>query len=131
MSARDDDFYWEGLGAQELRMRVCEACGHAAFPPKPGCPRCGDERAAFVAASGDGALYSWTVCHVAFDDAFADEGAYVVGVVDLRDGARIVARLEDVGVSELRDALPLRVRWPSGGPDGRRLVFAPIPEDGR
>jgi uncharacterized OB-fold protein len=125
MSARDDDFYWEGLAARELRVRVCDECGRAACPPMPGCPHCGYEQGHVVVARGDGTLYSWTVCHVAFDPEFADEVPYVVGVVDLAEGARIVARVDCAEPADLRDALPLRVRWPAEGEDGRRLVFAP------
>ena len=128
MTARTDDFYWEGLRHDELRVRVCDACGRAAFPPMPGCPHCGNETGTVVVASGDASLYSCTVCHVAFDPMFADDVPYVVGVVDLPEGARLIARLEDVGVDELRDALPLRVRWPARGADGDQIVF--VPTDG-
>jgi uncharacterized OB-fold protein len=125
MSARDDDFYWEGLAASELRVRVCDACGRAACPPMPGCPHCGHEHGHVVATDGRATLYSWTVCHVAFDPAFAGDVPYVVGVVDLVEGARLVARVEGVDVADLRDALPLRVRWPAQGRDGEQLVFVP------
>jgi uncharacterized OB-fold protein len=125
---RDDDFYWDGLMVEELRVRVCDACGRAACPPLPGCPHCGSDRSSVVVASGDATLYSWTVCHVAFDPNFAEEVPYVVGVVDLREGARIVARLEDVDPASLHDAMPLRVRWPAEGGAADRLVFVPAPE---
>jgi uncharacterized OB-fold protein len=124
--SRDDDFYWNGLLADELRVRVCDACGRAACPPMPGCPHCGEDRGSVLVASGDATLYSWTVCHVAFDPAFADEVPYVVGVVDLAEGARLVARIEEVDAASLRDALPLRVRWPAEGAAGDRLVFVPV-----
>jgi len=110
----DDAFYWEGLAANELRLRVCDGCGRAACPPRPGCPHCGDPRGSVRVACGRGRLYSWTVCHVAFDPAFAGEVPYVVGVVELPEGARILARIEEVEVDALRDGLPLEVRWRPG-----------------
>jgi uncharacterized OB-fold protein len=124
MAARDDDFYWEGLAQGELRVRVCTACGRGAFPPAPGCPHCGDESSAVVVSSGVATLYTWTVCHVAFAPELAAEVPYVVGVVDLPEGARIVARLEEVAPSELRDGMAVRVRWPADRA-GERLVFVP------
>jgi uncharacterized OB-fold protein len=124
MSGRDDDFYWEGLAARELRVRVCDDCGRAACPPMPGCPHCGHEHGHVVTAAGDATLYSWTVCHVAFDRELADEVPSVVAVVDLPEGARLVARVEGVESAELRDGLPLRVRWSADDAD-TRLVFAP------
>jgi uncharacterized OB-fold protein len=128
VSARDDDFYWEGLARRQLRVRVCDACGRGACPPLPGCPHCGDERGRIVVSSGEGALYTWTVCHVAFDPAFADEVPYIVGAVDLPEGARVLARIDGITPGGLRDALPLRVHW-SGEDAGRtRLVFVPATE---
>ena len=106
-------------------MRVCDACGRGACPPLPGCPHCGDEHGTVVAASGEGSLYTWTVCHIAFDPEFADEVPYVVGAVDLPEGARVIARIEDVQIDELRDALALRVKWGARGEDKGRLVFTP------
>jgi uncharacterized OB-fold protein len=128
MTGRTDDFYWDGLRRDELRVRVCDACGRAACPPMPGCPHCGNEAGTIVVASGEASLYSWTVCHIAFDPAFADEVPYVVGVVDLPEGARLIARVEGVRPDELRDALPLRVQWPARGADRERIVF--VPADG-
>jgi uncharacterized OB-fold protein len=122
---RDDDFYWEGLAQRELRVRVCDSCGRGACPPLPGCPHCGHETGTVVSSAGEGSLYTWTVCHVAFDPAFADDVPYVVGAIDLPEGARVMARIEGIDPGELRDALPLRVQW-SGEDAGRtRLVFVP------
>ncbi|MEZ4333123.1 MAG: OB-fold domain-containing protein [Myxococcota bacterium] len=132
---RDDAFYWEGLAVGELRLRVCDGCGRAACPPRPGCPHCGDPNGRVRVASGEGRLHSWTVCHVAFDPAFAADVPYVVGVVELPEGARILARIEEVEVEALRDGLKLQVRWQpdrsapaQAGEEGmvlRRLVFVP------
>jgi uncharacterized OB-fold protein len=128
---RDDDFYWEGLALRELRVRVCDACGRGACPPLPGCPHCGHEHGHVVTCAGDGSLYTWTVCHVAFDSAFADDVPYVVGAVDLPEGARVMARVEGVAIDKLRDSLPVRVQW-TGADTGRtRLVFVPAEEGAR
>jgi uncharacterized OB-fold protein len=133
----DDGFYWEGLAARELRLRICDACGRAACPPRPGCPYCGDPRGSIRATSGEGRLYSWTICHVAFDPTLEGEAPYVVGLVDLPKGARIVARIEGVARGALCEGLPLRVDWrevarpdsdTAGGEDElrrARLVFVP------
>jgi uncharacterized OB-fold protein len=121
---RDDAFYWEGLARSELRVRVCDTCGRGAFPPLPGCPHCGGAHGTIVVPSGEATLYTWTICHIAFDPAFSDEVPYVVGVVDLPEGARIIARLDDVAPADLRADLPLRVHWPLVRDRGR-LAFVP------
>jgi uncharacterized OB-fold protein len=132
---RNDAFYWEGLAQQKLLVRVCDKCGRGAFPPVPGCAHCGHEQGTVVESSGEGTLYSWTVCHIAFDPQFVDEVPYVVGLVELPEGARLVARIDDVAIDALRDRLPLTVRWPAVGGDAAngelRVTFVPTaPEAG-
>ena len=84
-----------GLADDSLLVRKCAACGRAAHPPLPGCPWCGHDQGEDVAASGRGTLLTWTVCHVAFDPAFADEVPYTVGLIELAEGARVLARIPD------------------------------------
>lgn len=124
-SARDDAFYWEGLAQRELRVRVCERCGRAACPPRPGCPHCGAEAGRVVVASGRGTLYTWTVCHTAFDAEFKPEVPYVVGVVALPEGGRMVARIEGAPPGTLVAEMPLVVRWSDADVARGRLVFVP------
>ena len=47
------------------------------------------------------------VCHVAFDPAFAADVPYVVGVVDLSEGARLIGRVEGIPHDELKAGAPL------------------------
>ncbi len=118
----DVQFFHDGVARGELLVRVCSACGLGAFPPMPGCPHCGEEAGAVVQSSGEGTLYSWTVCHIAFDPAFAEDAPYVVGLVDIPEGARIIARV-DAPTSELAAGLPLRADFPLDAEGARRLVF--------
>ena len=122
----DAAFFRAGIGEGRLLVRRCLACGRAAYPPMPGCPHCGATDGEVVEAAGIGTLHSWTVCHVPFDPDLADEVPYVVGLVDLPEGARLVARLEIDGTDLVADR-SLRAEFPVG-PDGvRRLRFVADP----
>lgn len=102
-------FYWEGLRGEELRLQRCSACGRFRSPPLPACPSCGDVRAEIELSSGRGALYSWVVVHRAFSETFADDVPYTVGVVELDEGCRMLARIELDGEPSL--GLPVRVAY--------------------
>ena len=116
----DAGAFREGLAADTLLLRVCATCGAAAYPPMPGCPMCGHPEGRAVAATGHGTLYSWTVCHVAFDPAFADDVPYTVGLVEVDEGARVVARIDgDPGL--LAADMPLAARF-RHRPDGSTLL---------
>lgn len=124
--ARDDQFYWDGLSDGRLMVRVCDACERAAFPPMPGCPHCGHESGRVVQSAGGGSLYSWTQCHVAFAPELAHEVPYVVGLIDLPEQARIVARIEGVPASQLYAGLELVAKFDRVDADGQpSLTFMP------
>jgi uncharacterized OB-fold protein len=118
----DADGFRSGIDEGRLLLRRCLACSRAAYPPMPGCPHCGHPEGEVVEATGEGTLYSWTVCHVAFDPAFDGDVPYVVGLVDLPEGARVVARLEIAAAGLVGDA-PVRVEFPPGPDGARRLRF--------
>jgi uncharacterized OB-fold protein len=120
----DADGFRDGLAEERLLLRRCDACGRAAFPPMPGCPHCGHDEGTVVESSGAASLYSWTVCHVAFDPAFADDVPYVVGVVDVAEGARLIARV-DAAPDALTADLALTATYPPGRDGRTRLTFVP------
>ena len=95
--------YWEGLRAREIRLQKCEACGHARFPSMPGCPYCGApaSRTTHIVAAGRGRVYSFVRVHRALTPAMASEVPYVVAVVTLDDGPRVIARLA-AGADDVR-----------------------------
>ena len=120
----DAAFFREGLAAGELHIRICSSCGRGAYPPMPTCPHCGGEHGEVTRASGAGALYSWTVCHVPFDPAFADDVPYAVGLVELPEGVRVIARVGGEPASLAPD-MALHATFPVG-PDGSVvLTFEP------
>jgi uncharacterized OB-fold protein len=121
----DAEIYRRGLEASQLLLRKCARCGQSAFPPMPGCPHCGHAEGEVVQAAGHGTLYSWTVCHHAFDAQFAGETPYVVGVVALAEGARVVARI-DIEAHALQPDMPLRATFPAGSDGRTRLTFVTI-----
>jgi uncharacterized OB-fold protein len=98
MPKMDDESrpYWEGLVAERLRIQRCLGCATHRFPALPGCPICGTAESEWVDASGTGRLYSWVTVVQAVSPEFADEVPYTVATVELDEGCRVLARLENV-----------------------------------
>lgn len=94
--AQDNDsrLYWEGLALGELRIQRCNACSKAVFYPRAICPHCFADQLSWIVASGRGTIYSYTVAHQAFGP-FAEDAPFVVLIVELEEGARIMSRLLD------------------------------------
>ncbi len=85
--------YWEGLRREKLCVQRCGACERCRFPPIPACPYCGELESCVVESGGTGRLYSWVVIHRALSGEWAAEVPYAVGVVELDEGCRVLARL--------------------------------------
>jgi uncharacterized protein len=90
----DSQFYWDGLRARRLLVQRCNHCGRHRFPPMPGCPTCAWPTSDVVEVEPRATIYSWIVVHRALTPAFQDEVPYVVAVVELAEGCRLLARLD-------------------------------------
>jgi uncharacterized OB-fold protein len=97
----DSADFWEGLGAEEIRLPKCGSCGTVWFPPTPGCPVCGSTERTTVAVDPHGKIYSWVVVYRSLHPEFAEELPYVVATVELDDGPKVFARLVDVEVDRI------------------------------
>ncbi|MCC7045459.1 MAG: Zn-ribbon domain-containing OB-fold protein [Alphaproteobacteria bacterium] len=88
--------FWDGLRARELRIQKCANCAGAVFYPRVLCPACGSRSLSWMVASGKGKVYAFTIAHRGVPSAFKASSPYVVALVDLDEGARIMTNLVDV-----------------------------------
>jgi uncharacterized OB-fold protein len=91
----ETSFYWEALSEHKLRLQGCGECGRLRFPPMPSCPYCASGTTLLRELSGRGSVYSFVVVRAPFSPAFAPEVPYAVALVELEEGSRLPARLED------------------------------------
>jgi uncharacterized protein len=96
--------FWEGMALGELRLQRCRACRYVYFPPQPFCPHCTSEDIDVVRSSGRGFLYSYVISYLAVPGF---EPPYVIGVVQLEEGPRLLTNIVDVPPDP--DHLPLDI----------------------
>jgi uncharacterized OB-fold protein len=94
--------YWDAAKEHRLVIQRCQDCQQAIFYPRSICPHCMSDRLAWIEASGKGTIYSYTVVHRA-PLAFADSAPYVVALIDLAEGVRMMTNVvgappADVGI---------------------------------
>ena len=104
---RDTEFFWAGLAAGELRVQSCSDCGLLRHPPGPMCPRCGAARPSYVVASGHGEVYSFVVHH--HPPVPGRSLPFVVALVELVEGVRVLGELRGVDPAQVRIGLPVRI----------------------
>lgn len=106
---RDNQYFWDGARAHELRIQRCNDCGHLYNPPTPRCWQCGSFSMGYTVASGRGKLYSYAVPHYPPVPGFADPR--LVGLIELEEGTRLVANLTGMRREDLSIGMPLEVSW--------------------
>lgn len=100
--------YWEGARAGRLMLQHCGACGAWVFYPRAVCTACGEEALVWEEASGEGTVYSYTVCHRPAGPAFAEDVPYVVALIDLREGPRMLSSIRTEHPAAVRIGAPVR-----------------------
>lgn len=108
--------FWQGCAQGELRIQACEACGARWLPASVVCPSCWSDRVGWVAAAGTGVVLTYAVYRRSDHAAFRALVPYVVAIVALAEGPRLVTNL---------------VGTPPGGPHaGLRVQVEFLPLDG-
>jgi uncharacterized OB-fold protein/acyl dehydratase len=103
----DNRFFWEGVDRGELLIQRCAGCGALRHPPRPMCPQCGSLQWDTLKASGRGTLHSYVVPHHPPLPMFPQP--YIVALVDLEEGTRLVSNLVDVAPDEVTIGMPLEL----------------------
>ncbi|MFC9787179.1 Zn-ribbon domain-containing OB-fold protein [Rhodococcus sp. NPDC127528] len=101
--------HWTSGASGRLSVQRCATCLRWSFPPAPCCRHCWGTDLRFEPVSGKGRLVSWT--GVAEAVGLAPPAPYLVVVVDLEEGARLLLNLVGSAADELRVDVPVRLRF--------------------
>jgi len=112
--------WWEGIAAGELRFQRCSACGEPIFYPRARCPYCFADDPQWLVSEGTGSIYAYTVVHRAPSKEMASRTPYVVALVDLDEGFRMMTNIVDSAPEAVRVGLPVEVVF-RVAIDGRRI----------
>jgi uncharacterized OB-fold protein len=93
--------FFEAAARGELLYQRCPACGHVQFYPRAVCTACGGDPA-WAQASGRGAVHTYTVVRQNGMPPFKDELPYVVAMVELPEGVRMMGNVTGVGADDVR-----------------------------
>jgi len=95
----DTKFFWDGLAQGKILVQRCKGCARLRHPPRPMCPHCNSLEWDAIEASGRGTLHSFVLPRHPQWPWF--EGTYVVALVDLEEGVRLVTNLVDVDPADV------------------------------
>jgi uncharacterized OB-fold protein len=114
--------YLAHLAAGRFMLQRARGSGRCFFPPRIAEPGTGDTRLDWVEASGRATVYATTVIR-----ARPPAPSYNVCLVDLAEGPRMMARVEDIPPEAVTIGLPVRAKIVAADPEPF-VVFVPVPE---
>ena len=102
MSAYNVPFHWRRYQERyNMLGSVCKTCGRTFFPLKKICSHCRrDGKIVPSPLSGRGQVYSYTVIRVP-PEGFEAFTPYVVGIVELVEGPKVISQIVDCDPSEV------------------------------
>ncbi len=120
--------YWEAAARHELVLPYCDDWGLVFFPPRESCPACWSRDLSWRPVSGTGTVWTFTEVHVAFyDDTWADDVPYVVAVIELDEGPRLLANIVEPDIDSLAIGDRVEVVFEDRSEDVTLPMFRVVP----
>jgi uncharacterized protein len=120
----DSAVYWQGLHDGKLLLQKCRDCGECQLYPRDRCLACRGP-VDWVEGSGRGTIYSFTVIRQNYSRPFRDWIPYVVALVDLEEGPRIMTNLVDCDPETLQVGAPVEARFEVVSDEAGIALFSP------
>jgi uncharacterized protein len=102
--------YWDAAREGRLVVQECLECHQLWHPPLPACPNCSRQGSllGWRQVSGAGTVYSYTVVRHPTHFAFADQIPYVIAIVELAEGPRLVTGVIGCPPESVRVGMPVQ-----------------------
>ena len=117
--------FWDATRQQRFVLPWCTECDAAIWYPRATCPRCLGDTVEWRDDDGGGTVYAASVHSKPGPGREADDGPYVVVLVDLDAGVRMMSNVVGCPPDDVHAGMRVALAW-EGLSDGRHLpVFRP------
>lgn len=106
--------FWQGCRDHKLLLQYCTACGKHQFYPRVICANCMSEQLEWREASGRGTVETYTIVTRPVSDAYAADVPYVIALITLEEGPRMMSNVIGCDVESVRCGVVVEVvfeRW--------------------
>lgn len=101
--------FWDGCKKGKLLVQQCKSCQKYVFYPKLFCPFCLSEDLNWVEATGKGKIYTYTVVYSYQPTEFSEDVPYIVAVIDLEEGVRMMSNIVKCRPQEVKCDMDVEV----------------------
>jgi uncharacterized OB-fold protein len=101
--------YWEAARKGKIALQRCGRCRAVWHPPQPACPTCQSTDVSWFESAGRASLWSYAVVRQAAHSAVAQRLPYVVALIELEEGPRVICNLLRCEPADIHIGMALKV----------------------
>jgi uncharacterized protein len=120
--------FWQGCRDHKLLLQYCVACGKYQFYPRVICANCMSEQIEWREASGRGNVETYTIVTRAVSDAYAADVPYVIALITLEEGPRMMSNVIGCDVESVKCGLAVEVVFEHWSDEITMPKFRPVPD---
>ena len=122
----ETEVYWQGCRKHELLLQRCTQCNEFQFYPRIICTKCTSENLEWVKASGRGRVLTFTIVRRAVSEAYAADVPYVVALIQLDEGPKMMSNVVQCDPETLDIGSPVQVVFEDWSDEISVPQFRPI-----
>jgi uncharacterized OB-fold protein len=115
--------FWQATKERRFLLQYDAQADRYQFYPRP-ISLYSNAKLEWREVAGDGVLIAQTLCHTPAP-GFSELTPYILGLVQLREGPRVFARIADADYDSLKIGQKMKLVWGDELGDGREYLFAP------
>ena len=117
--------FWQAAREHRLAVMRCRDCGKHFFYPRELCPFCHRAAVEWVRASGRGKIYTFTIARRPAGPAFKADVPYVIALVELEEGPRLMTNIVTKEVDRIRIGQSVKAVFDDVTAEVTLVKFAP------
>ena len=103
--------FWEAAHQHKLIMQKCNDCGKLVFYPRKFCPECWSANLGWTDVSGKAKVRTFTIAMAGVEQAFMPDLPYVLAVIDLEEGIRMMTNIVDCKSEDVKIGMDVEIAF--------------------
>lgn len=117
---------WDAAKQHELLIQQCKKCGIHIFYPRAFCPECLSSELEWVASSGEGTVYTYTIIYHSPIREFESLVPYILAIIELKEGVRIMSNIVNCEPGDIHVGMAVKVVFEDVSKDISLPKFIPV-----
>lgn len=123
---RTSKVFYDGCRERKLLYQHCRDCGEVIFFPKELCPNCMGRDLEWLESRGKGKIHTFTIAYAAAPPEFAEDQPYVLAIVEMDEGYRMMSNIVDCDFETITCEMPVEVVFDPVTPEVSLPKFKPV-----